>query len=313
MFTRILCAVDRSVAAANVMRHAAGLANAMGASLVIVHVGRGDDAALARARVELDRDFQRAIPYQASYAVAADLRVVRGERATAIIAQAAYTRSDLIVMGTRGFGNLTGWAMASTTRLVMQLAVVPMLLIPENGRDLLTLGPDRAHLHCGPVLAAVDPDERNDAQLVIASQFAALAHQPLMLLTVIPESADVDAVHDALWARAREITPSRPRLLLVRHGQVAREIGRAALTEGTGLVVMGLRNPGAGERPGHVATAVLHTRSSCILAVPDTTRINGRLVVSETCFTRGDEHEPMPTLPDPAVRGGADEHDRAGR
>ena len=270
MFKRILCAIDLSDATPSLLRHAAGLANAANASLVIVHVATVDDSTRQHIREEVERQFLSAVPYEAGYATA-DVRVVRGERATAILMQAAYTGADLIVMGTRGFGNLTGWFMGSTSRLLMEATSVPVLLIPPTPRDIVTLGGDRAHLHFGPVLAAVDLDEHNDAQLLLASQMAALAQQPLVLLTVIPEGGpSAEEVTAAVWTRVHDIGPTRPHMVVIRHGDVAREIGRAALAEGAGLVVMGLRNPRTGDRPGQIATAVLETKRSFVLAVPET-------------------------------------------
>jgi nucleotide-binding universal stress UspA family protein len=270
MFTRILCAVDLSDATPAILRHAAGLASAASASLVIVHVTTGDDAALETARAAVEREFLRAVPYEASYATANDIRVVRGERAAAILAQAARMDADLIVMGTRGRGNLTGWLMGSTSRLIMEATAVPVFLIPNTTSDIITLGGDHAHLNFGPVIAAIDLDEHNDAQIAVASEVAALAQERLLLLTVVPDGpGSVFAATAALRERAHGVGPVRPHLLVVRHGDVAHQIAGAATTERAGLVVMGLRHPGSGSRPGRIASAVLETKRSFILVVPD--------------------------------------------
>lgn len=272
MFTRILCAVDLSEATPSILRHAAGLASAAGASLVIVHIATGDDSALATARAAVERALLQAVPYEAGYATSADIRVVRGERAATILAQAAHAHASLIVMGARGFGNFTGWLMGSTSRLIMAATTVPVLLIPDTAREIVSLGGDHAHLHFGPVIAAVDLDEHNDAQIAVASQMAALAGERLLFLTVVPDGPrSVDDATAALRARAHGVGPVRPHLIVVRHGDVAREIGRAAVAEGAGLVVMGLQHPGTGNHPGRVAAAVLETRRALILVVPDLT------------------------------------------
>jgi hypothetical protein len=53
----------------------------------------------------------------------------------------------------------------------------------------------------------------------------------------------------------------------VRRGDIPGEISRCALTEGSGLVVMGLR-PRPRGTPGTIASAVLKTNRAFVLAVP---------------------------------------------
>jgi nucleotide-binding universal stress UspA family protein len=277
MFTRILCAVDLSDAAPAILRHAAGLASAANASLVVVHVTTGDDGSLETARAAIEREFMRAVPYEASYATANDIRIVRGERAAGIVAEAARIDADLIVMGTRGRGNLAGWLMGSTSRLIMEATTVPVFLVPNTTSDIVTLGADHALLNFGPVIAAIDLEEHNDAQIAVASEMAALAHERLLLLTVVPDRpGSVGDATAALRVRAHGVRPLRPHLLVVRHGDVARQIAGAAMTEGAGLVVMGLRHPGSGSRPGRIASAVLETKRSFILVVPDLANAGSR-------------------------------------
>ena len=65
----------------------------------------------------------------------------------------------------------------------------------------------------------------------------------------------------------RRCRPGAVREVIVRTGLVAEEIGHAAATEPAGLVVMGLRERGRG-MPGGIATAVLKTHNTLVLAVP---------------------------------------------
>ena len=58
-----------------------------------------------------------------------------------------------------------------------------------------------------------------------------------------------------------------PRGLIVRHGDVAEEISRCAISEEAGLVVMGLRDPALG-RPGLTIAKVLPSHRVFVLAVP---------------------------------------------
>jgi hypothetical protein len=113
----------------------------------------------------------------------------------------------------------------------------------------------------------VDLAEACEHQLRTASELAKVAAQPLILLTVARSKiSDHDAAHH-LRERAHGLAPVKPKSLIVRRGDVAEEISRCAVAEGTGLVVMGLRERPRG-RPGVIASAVLKTGRAFVLAVP---------------------------------------------
>ena len=142
----------------------------------------------------------------------------------------------------------------------------PILLVPPNDLDIINSA-DGFKLTCGPVLAAVDLSQDSRPQLEAASRMAQLAGQGLQVITV---ASDPMSDHDAaeqLRDRTHGLTPVKPTALIVRRGNVAEEISRCAVAEGSGLVVMGLREPSRG-RPGVIASAVLHTGRAFVLAVP---------------------------------------------
>jgi hypothetical protein len=70
-----------------------------------------------------------------------------------------------------------------------------------------------------------------------------------------------------LHERGQLMYPKRPAAVIVRRGDIPKEIARCASTEHSGLVVMGLRGTPKCQ-PGTIASAVLKTKKAFVLAVP---------------------------------------------
>jgi len=258
----VLCAVDLGPSTRRILFHAVGLSRVLGASLHIVHVG-ADDTSDLRDRVVAE--CEQAAPYEAAIDPEA-VSIATGRVSEAIQREALRRGATLVVMGSRGHGGLTRLLLGSTSDAFLALARTPVLLVPPTDMDIVSLA-DRPALTCGPVLAAVDLAEASEHQLQVASRMAAIASRPLILLTVArSKTSDHDAAAQ-LRERAHGLSPVKPTSLIVRRGDVAEEISRCALTEGTGLVVMGLRERPRG-RPGLIASAVLKTGRAFVLAVP---------------------------------------------
>jgi hypothetical protein len=195
-----------------------------------------------------------------------DIVLRTGFVSEAIFREATTLPARLVVMGSRGRGKLAAFLLGSSTQAVLRNAPAPILLVPPVDLDIVDLA-DRARLSCGPVLAAVDLAEDNDRELRVAGELAQLAGQPLFLITVTKRRL-TDRLSSRLLRERAQLAAVMPRAVLVRHGDVAREIARCAVAEGTGLVVMGLR----GKLRGHVgaiASAVLSANSAFVLAVPE--------------------------------------------
>ncbi len=265
-FRSILCAVDFSSLAPRVLRHAVGLAGVSGARLTVLSV---TDANPREAEAKVASLFHDVVPPGAPYISAPSIQVVHvalGGPADAILGRAR-DGMDLIVAGTHSKSGLSRWLLGSTSAAIMEEAMCPTLLVPPGDLEIVTLTFEAATLHPGTVLAAVDLAEHNDRQLALASQMASMAHQPLVLMTVVGAAGAEPAAEEALRARAESLGPARVDRVIVRHGLVPDQIDQTAVAIHAGLVVMGLRARGHGI-PGEIASAVLKAKDAVVLAVP---------------------------------------------
>jgi nucleotide-binding universal stress UspA family protein len=257
----VLCAVDLGPTTGHVLFHAAGFAAALGAELKIIHVC-GDESHDTRERVR--HHCLEAGPYQSIEET--DVIVRTGRVSEMIQREALRLDATLIVMGSRAHTGLARLLLGSTSAAVLRGTQTPVLLVPPNDIDIVSVG-DQVVLTCGRIVAAVDLNQDCERQLHMASQMARLAGKPLSLLTVArARTTEVDAM-EALRQRAHGLSPVRPRSLIVRRGDVATEISECAVAEGAGLVVMGLKTRPRW-RAGTIASAVLETGRAFVLAVP---------------------------------------------
>ncbi len=258
----VLCAVDLGPSTRRVLFHAVGLSRLLGAGLRILHVSaEAEDGMRDRVIAECEA----AAPYEAAFNPDV-VTIATGRVSEAIQREALHHGATLIVVGSRGHGGLARLLLGSTSDALLGLARTPVLLVPPTEMDIVSLG-DRPVLTSGPILAAIDLAEHCDQQLKLASEMAHLASQSLLMMTVARSKvSDHDAAHE-LRERAHGLAPVKPRSLIVRRGDVAEEISRCAVTEGAGLVVMGLREQPRG-KPGVIASAVLKTGRAFVLAVP---------------------------------------------
>lgn len=256
----VIAAIDLGPSSARVLLHAAGFARLLSAPLTVLHVC-ADRSTEERERVI---DFcKRAGPYEID--VDATEVVVRPGHVSEIIRrEAAKDDARLVVIGSRGHRGLAKLLLGSSSEAVLRNTAAPVLLVPPIDLDIVSIA-DRAQLNSGPILAAVDLGDACDHQLSLASRIADLAKQPLLLMTVASNRFSDHQAARMLHERGHLLRPVKPRATIVRRGNVADEISRCALTEGAGLVVMGLLARG---KPGVIASAVLKTNRAFVLAVP---------------------------------------------
>jgi hypothetical protein len=233
----------------------------LSARLVILHVTT-DDSAEARQRV-VDTCTVNG-PYEIDPS-SSEIVVRSGCVSEAINREAIRHHSSLVVIGSRGHGGLAQLLLGSTSEAVLRGAATPVLLVPPIDREIVNIA-DRATLNCGPILAPVDLGEDSALQLRLAGQLAGISHQPLLLMTVAPAKLTDHLASTRLRERSHEL-PVRARAFIVRRGRVPEQISACAAAEGSGLVVMGLRDQARG-RPGRIASAVLRNKRAFVLAVP---------------------------------------------
>ena len=257
----VLAAVDLGRSTERVLRHAAGFARLFSLPLKVVHVSATMSASQHQEVVAL---CARKGPYAVDLAPE-DVLLRHGIVSDAIYRTASSQGARLIVMGSRARGHLAAALLGSTSQAVLRIAPAPVLLVPPNDLDIVTID-DRARLTCGPVLAAIDLKESNEEQLRLAGEISRMAGQPLYLTTVVPRHQPNQPYSSMLLTRSRR-SQLTPRAVFVRHGDIATEIAQCAVAANAGLVVMGLRARGRG-RPGAIASTLLRTGSAFICAVP---------------------------------------------
>lgn len=144
---RIVAAVDRSEASLRAVDFAADLAARYGAALVLLTVGRdvsGPDPGmeafaemehirdpvprleLEALRERLDAVRERAL---AKGAQTVSVEAVAGDPAEQILQFGKDSGADLIVVGSRGHGQLTGLLLGSVAQKVATLAACPVLVV----------------------------------------------------------------------------------------------------------------------------------------------------------------------------------------
>ncbi|WP_193177116.1 universal stress protein [Oricola nitratireducens] len=143
MFEKIIVATDGSDHASEAIRVACDLAKKYGSKLHIVHTPQaiGDTLIVGYTAVPVPptkeeiekagREVIGAAEAEIREAGVSDFtsQLVSGDPAHAIVEEAKACKADLIVMGRRGLGSLTGLLVGSTTTKVAQLAPCAVLTV----------------------------------------------------------------------------------------------------------------------------------------------------------------------------------------
>jgi nucleotide-binding universal stress UspA family protein len=146
MYKKILVAFDGSEPSRNALDHAVSIANQWKAELRILSVvprvmmpvfpDEGFGAApitaaqdmskniYAKSLKEAEEDIKEAFP---------DIKVItqllEGRPSNIIVEEAEKENIDLIVIGSRGLGGITGWILGSTSRHVVESCTKPILVV----------------------------------------------------------------------------------------------------------------------------------------------------------------------------------------
>jgi nucleotide-binding universal stress UspA family protein len=138
MFAKILLAVDGSAHALHAAKLAGDLARAMNSEKVRVvvaysnipsYLGEPNMQAVIDARLqEANEILDAALRVLGKIPGEVHTELIEGSPAEAIIDVATIRESDLIVMGSRGMGTLTGLLLGSTSQKVVSHAHCPVLI-----------------------------------------------------------------------------------------------------------------------------------------------------------------------------------------
>ena len=139
MFKNILLAVDGSEHALDAARVAASLANAMKSDTVWVlaaydavpsYLGEPNMQHVINARLHESKEIlEKAVQAMGEVAAQVQTEPVEGNPAEVIIELARSRKSDVIVMGSRGLGRLSGLLLGSTSQKVVSHAPCPVLIV----------------------------------------------------------------------------------------------------------------------------------------------------------------------------------------
>ncbi len=264
----VLCAVDDSDHAPAVAMAGVGLAEHLGARLVIVRVddritGIAFDQAAARNAMT---DFMMmGVPGGFGYRTHTESRVLPGSDATAAILQEARSiGAGLIVMGTRGRGPLTRAILGSTARSVLKGATVPVAIVPPSDPSIATVSGARTLPRFGILLVPVDLKSDARGQLEMTGLLAGGSpHRPL-LLHVVPRGSDHEFFRKRMNPLGLAIPGNPGAKLLVLDGDVDATIVKITHTDNVGVVILGR----AKDVAGSIACAVLENTPAVVIVVP---------------------------------------------
>ncbi|HEX4011599.1 MAG TPA: universal stress protein [Solirubrobacteraceae bacterium] len=182
----VLCAVDGSDASDRVLDTAGWLSGALGARLLVVHVADDDQDTDASVRATV----RRALP-----GTPADVRLIKGSPARAIMDAAEDADAELVVIGSRGRGPLRSALLGSVSHAVTVSCTRPVVVVPSSERWATVNGD--ASIVCG-----VDGSEDALAAAALAGQ---LATRLGLRLVVVHARQDLKAM--AAYPGARSATP----------------------------------------------------------------------------------------------------------
>lgn len=140
-YHHILAAFDGSPASEKALQHAVGLAaDHPGTKLTVAHVlyrptfaMEGFGWVTPEGYQERIEEYERSLVQKAEAAISslphANVAVLTGQPAIAILEYAEEKRCDLIVMGSRGLGAIKEWMLGSVSHHVVQQSKVPVLIV----------------------------------------------------------------------------------------------------------------------------------------------------------------------------------------
>jgi nucleotide-binding universal stress UspA family protein len=277
---RILCPVDFSDFSRHAFDHAVAVASWYESTVVVFHVSapapflmyapgpiaipatiltpEGRDCVLSSMRAFAE-------PQHGAGGVPLEFDVSEGNAATEILANAAATPTDLIVMGTHGRSGFERLLLGSVTEKVLRRAACPVLSVPPHAAGTGAATP----VSYKRILCGVDFSDCSMHALNYAMSLAQEADAQLTVLHVVevPVEAPTDfheraspvpltlaeyvtAAETARRERLEQLVPDAVRAFctvetLLTTGKPYREILRVASEQHSDLIVVGVHGPRA--------------------------------------------------------------------
>lgn len=262
----VLCAVDDSPHAAAVLYAGAGLAQHLGARLVVLRVNSrvGDSDEALDAQVELNELVLRTLPGSVGYRGSTDPIVRAGDPASTILSVAREWDASLIVMGSRARGRVTRALLGSTVQRVVRDTRVPVAVVPPTDPEIVTVSDKQAVPHYGALLIGLDLHSPPEGPLMLAGLLAAKTQTRTVLLHVAPNDADPGPLLSRLTALQAAIGNGFPARAVVEKGDVVEGIVHRVKREGAGVVVLGRDRKAAGA----VTCEILRQTNAVVVVVP---------------------------------------------
>jgi nucleotide-binding universal stress UspA family protein len=266
-FNTVLCAVDLSPHSQAALYLAAGLTSRSGSRLVVLlvdHRASGDDEDVLGARRELEQFVRGTLPGPPGYREGTDMVVRSGEPAALIMATAAETGAELVVIGSRGRGGISLALFGSTASALLRDTRVPLAIVPPTHPEILSLAETHAVPHFGIVVVPVDLRTTASRQMAFAARFSPGSEHHLLLVHVVPSDHDRESPAARLNALAGTVSSARGWRVLVKSGAVVDELASLLHHENAGLVVLGQSS----EMPGKLAYELVRRTRAVVVMVP---------------------------------------------
>jgi nucleotide-binding universal stress UspA family protein len=289
----VLCPIDFSEACCGALRYAAAIAEHFQSDLLITTVDEpllADVDTMTAGAGHLAQETARELErfYHATFAdrplpvAHPRFESAVGNPALEILALAARSRADLIVMSSRGASGERKMFFGSTAERVLRETTVPVLVTPPSGTGPAHLSEFRKTVR--RILAPVDLSEASARQARMAKGIAEALDVPLLLLHVVeavranrPSARSLpsvagerrDRAERSLESLVESLGPWPPVESLVVFGEPSEEIAKVAHDRDASLIVMGLHaSPRRGPRMGSVTYRVLCLSHIPVFALP---------------------------------------------
>jgi nucleotide-binding universal stress UspA family protein len=270
--TRILCPVDFSEASAHAVDLATAIAGWYKARIAALYVASAIEAALPgfelpsggsldRAGLERLRAKTAALfPAASGAGIGVDVFVDEGAPPRRILERAVDLPADLIVMGTHGSGGFERFVLGSVTEKVLRKAACPVLTVPPRAHATsqipftrLLCAIDFSDSSIGALRHALSLAEEADARLTIlhviewpweeppAPRFEGLPPEQAAALADFRRYCETSASKRLDTLVPASFGGSHHPVTQVRNGKAYAQILDVAASEGSDLIVVGVR------------------------------------------------------------------------